>query len=356
MQQIDLTEYTQVLKEHKKQIIIVFLCIFIPIFFISFEIVSTYKSEATLFVEKVPLKTEEIIFRRGSSRIDITKEMIRLRSMDFTEAVMRALPEKTFFELYNTLSLQERVFQRIKKIIGTKAYNSLKRFLGRPSADSYNEREMEKTVIDKIVQSCSIRYRGDGVCTITAITEDPEISYQLVNAYITLWQGMNLQENKEDAISARKFIEEELETASQKLNAAEDNYLKYKEYIGIPLHYDYREEWEIEQVDPELARLSSEVKSSRANYNAWYNKLREILVWERLVKSDIQVVDVPQVPDRPTGSSTMRTRLIGFIFALFIAIGLPIMVDYLKDYVKKPIDIERLLSVPVVGVIPNMER
>ena len=118
MQQIDISEYTHILKEHKKQIIIVFLCIFIPIFFISFEIVSNYKSEATLFIEKVPLKTEEIIFRRGSSRIDITKEIVRLRSFDFTQAVVRSLPEKTFFELYKELSLKDRVFQRTKKIIG----------------------------------------------------------------------------------------------------------------------------------------------------------------------------------------------------------------------------------------------
>lgn len=356
MQQIDLTEYTQVLKEHKKQIIIVFLCIFIPIFFISFEIVSSYKSEATLFIEKIPLKSEEIIFRRGSSRIDITKEIVRLRSVDFTQSVMRSLPEKTFFELYNKLNLKERVFQRIKKIIGEKAYYSLKRFLGKPVKENENSKEIEKNVLQKIQESSSIKYRGDGVLTVSATTQSPDISYQIVKAYITLWQGMNLQENKEDMISARKFIEEELETASEKLKSAEENYLKYKQYIGVPLHYDYREEWEIEQVDPELARLSSEVKTSRANYNAWYNKLREILVWERLVRSDIQVIDVPQVPDNPTGSSKMRTQLIGFIFALFVAIGLPIMVDYLKDYVKKPIDIERLLSVPVVGVIPNMGK
>jgi len=356
MQQIDISEYTQVLKEHKKQIIIVFLCIFIPIFFISFEIVSNYKSEATLFIEKVPLKTEEIIFRRGSSRIDITKEIVRLRSFDFTQAVMRSLPEKTFFELYKELSLKERIFQRIKNLIGTKAYNSFKKIFGRPIEDHQNEREIEKNILVKIQDSRSIKYRGDGVLTISATTQDPYISYQIVNAYITLWQGMNLQENKEDVISARKFIEEELETASKKLNVAEENYQKYKQYIGVPIHYDYREEWEIESIDPELARLSSEVKSNRANYNAWYNKLREIQVWERLIRSDIQVIDVPHIPEKPTGSSKMRTRLIGFIFALFVAVGLPIMVDFLKDYVKKPIDIERLLSVPVVGVIPNMGK
>ena len=354
MQQIDLTEYTQVLKEHKKQIIIVFLCIFIPIFFISFEIVSSYKSEATLFIEKVPLKSEEIIFRRGSSRIDITKEMVRLRSLDFSRAVVRALPEKTFFELYNTLTLKERVMQRIKRLVGAKAYNSIKKILGKPAGDDKNVQQMEKSVLEKVEESTSIRYRGDGVLTISATTQDPEISYQIVYAYITLWQGMNLQENKEDALSAKKFIEEELEIASEKLNTAEENYMKYKQYIGIPVHYDYQEEWEVEQIDPELSRLSSEVKSCRANYNAWYNKLREILVWDRLVKSDIQIIDVPQIPDNPTGSSTARTRLIGFIFALFVAVGLPIMVDFLRDYVKKPIDIERLLSVPVVGVIPKM--
>ncbi|MDP8315498.1 MAG: hypothetical protein RAP70_10575 [Candidatus Celaenobacter antarcticus] len=356
MQQINLTEYTEVLKEHKKQIVIVFLCIFIPIFFISFEIVSTYKSEATLFIEKVPLKTEEIIFRRGSSRIDITKEIIRLRSFDFTQSVVRSLPEKIFFQLYNELSLKERIMQRIKKILGTKAYNSLKKIFGRPAVEYKNDQEIEKSVLQKLPDIRSIKYRGDGVLTISATTQDPEISYQIVNAYATLWQSMNLQENKEDVISARKFIEEELETSSQKLNTSEDNYLKYKIYIGVPTYYNYQEEWEIESVDPELARLSSEVKSCRANYNAWYNKLREIQIWERLVKSDIQVIDVPQIPDKPTGSSKMRTRLMGFIFALFVAIGLPIMVDFLKDYVKKPIDIERLLSVPVVGVIPNMGK
>jgi len=351
MQQIEILEYTQILKEHKKQIIIVFLCVFIPLFFISFEIISEYESQATLYIEKVPLRTEEIIFRRGSSRIDMTKEIVRLQSMDFTRSVVRALPERTFFNLLNQLSLQERVFQRVKKTIGEKAYFSLKKVLGR-QAGVNNEEVAEKHVINIVEKSVSVKYRGEGIITIRAITHNPESSYEVVNTYIKLWQGINLQENKEDVITARQFVEDELSRASEKLTMAEENYLTYRKYLGIPTNLD---QWEIEKLDPELARLSSEVQSSRESYNSWYNKEREILVWEKLVKSDILVVDSAEIPDHTSGAGKMRVRLIGFLFALMISMGLPILIDFLRDYVKKPIDIENLLDIPVLAVIPQMK-
>ena len=351
MQQLDISEYTQVLKEHKKQIIIVFLCVFIPLVFISFEIISEYESGATLYIEKVPLRTEEIIFRRGSSRIDMTKEIIRLQSMDFTRDIVRALPEKTFFSILNQLSLKERVFQRLKNTIGEKAYFSFKKVLGKP-ADGRNEEALERHVVDIVENSIAIKYRGEGIITIKATTNNPETSYDIVNTYIKLWQGINLQENKEDVMTARQFVEEELNKASEKLTSAEENYLSYKKYLGIPMNI---EQWEIEKIDPELARLASEVQSSRESYNSWYNKYREILVWEKLVKSDIVVVDSAEIAQLPSGASKMRVRLIGFLFALVFSLGLPILIDFLKDYVKKPIDIENLLNVPVLAVIPHMK-
>ncbi|MEA2104265.1 MAG: hypothetical protein U9P79_06460 [Candidatus Cloacimonadota bacterium] len=353
MQTIDIAGYIEVLKEHKKQIVIVFLVIFIPIFFISFEMEPTYESEITLFTERVPEKTEEIVFRRGSTRIDMTREIIRLKSLAFTKNVVRSLPEFVFNHINTQLTLKEKVFQRIKKIIGEKNYFKLKKLLGRPEELIQTEIKLENSVINFVKENVNIRYRGKSIVTIKATSNSPEVAYQIVQGYTKLWQSINLEINKNDLQTAKIFIETEVEKAKEQLLTSENNYHKYKKYLGVPINMD---EWDVRNLDPELAKLSSEVQSSRESYYSWYKKLQEIQIWEKLIKSDIQIADAAQIPKRPSGSSKSKVQIIAFLFAFIFSFGIPILIDFLKDYIKQPIDIERLLKLPVVAVIPNMER
>lgn len=356
MKPIDLSDYIQVLREHKLQIIIVFLAIFIPLFLISFEIVSTYESEATLFIERAPLKTEEIIFRRGSSRIDITKELVRLKSMDFAREIVKGLSQKTFSHLYEEMSLQERIFQRIKKIIGEKNYNALKKFFGRPmTAETKSPSYIVREVTEKIMDMKSVKYRGEGVITIEAQSDDPVVAYTIVQKYIDFWKAINLKENKRDMENAKEFIEAEVQKAKNQLDRAKQNYRKYRKYLDLPVRSPVAEQNYMD-IDPQLAELASEVRSSEKNYNAWNTKLKEIMVWERLIKSDINVLDPPKVPEEPAGSGKNKTRIFAFLLALVVSLGLPLLVDFLKDYVKRPMDIKQTIDVPVVSIIPNMEK
>jgi len=356
MKTIDLTDYIQVLKEHRKQILFVFFIIFIPIFIISFEIVDTFESDATLFIEKVPLRTEEIIFRRGSSRIDITKELVRLKSMDFAKKITKSFNEITFKHLYEELSLRERIFQRIKGIIGENAYNFLKKIMGRTGSVKIETPEfIIREVTEKVMELKTIKYRGEGVITIEAKSDDPVVSYTIVQEYIDIWKATNLRENKQDIDNAKEFIESEVQKARNQFKQAEENYRKYREYLGLPIQRPIAEQNYLD-LDPELANLASEVRSTEKNYNAWNTKLKEMLVWEKLIKSDISVIDPPKIPEEPSGSGKNKTRIFAFFLALTVSVGLPLLVDFLKDYVKKPMDIKQTIDVPVVSIIPNMEK
>lgn len=356
MKPINISDYTQVLQEHKIQILVVFLIIFIPLFLISFEVVTTYESNATLFIKKVPLKTEEIIFRRGSSTIDITKELIRLKSIDFAKKIAKSFSEKTFSHIYEELSLRERVFQRIKDIIGKNNYTALKKFFGRPiSVLAESPEVILSEVADKVIELKKIKYRGEGVITIEAQSSDPKIAFSIVNQYIKLWKSNNLKENKRDTEDAKSFIEAEVQRAKQALTKSEDNYQKYRKHLGLPIRSPVAEQNYVD-MDPKLANLAAEVRNNEKNYNAWSAKLKEILVWEKLIKSDITVVDPPKIPKKPAGSSKTKTRIFAFFLALTASIGLPLLIDFLKDYVKHPIDIKQTIDKPVVSTIPNMDK
>lgn len=353
MQTIDIAGYIEVLKEHKTQIIIIFLVVFLPIFFISFEIEPTFDSEITLYIVKVPEKTEEIVFRRGSSRIDMTREIIRLKSETFTRDVVRSLPEYVFNHIQTQLTLKERIMQRIKKLIGEKNYNKLKKIMGRPPEIIQTEAKIEDSVIEFIEDNINIKYRGKAIVTIQGTSNNPEVAYQIVQSYTKLWQSINLEINRNDLQTAKTFIEAEVEKAKEQLLESENSYHKYKKYLGVPVNMD---EWDVRNLDPELAKLSSEVQSARESYDAWYKKLREILIWEKLVKSDIQIANAAQIPQKPSGSSKRKVQVIAFIFAFIFSVGIPILIDFLRDFVKKPIDMERLLQTPVIAVVPNMDR
>lgn len=356
MKPIDLSDYTQILKEHKLQIVIVFLIIFIPLFLISFEVVSTYESKATLFIDKVPLKTEEIIFRRGSSRIDITKEIVRLKSLDFARKIVKNLSESTFSHLYEKLSLPERILQRIKSIIGANNYNAVKKFLGRPTYSEVKSPEsILREVSKKVIKLKTIRYLGEGVITIETRCDNPVVAYTIVQSYIDQWAATNLQENRKDMENAKKFIELEVQKAKTRFHNAEEEYRKYRKYLGLPINAQVTNQNYMD-FDPELANLATEVKNSETNYNSWSAKYQEILVWEQLIKSDINVIDPPKIPKKPSGSSKLNTRIFAFILALLVSIGLPLLVDFLKDYIKRPLDVKQTIDRPVVSIIPNMGK
>jgi len=70
--------------------------------------------------------------------------------------------------------------------------------------------------------------------------------------------------------------------------------------------------------------------------------------------NNIYVLDYALVPDVPTGPQRLRSVLLALFSSLAAGVGLAIFLEYLNDSVRSTDDLERLLHLPALAVIPSV--
>lgn len=69
----------------------------------------------------------------------------------------------------------------------------------------------------------------------------------------------------------------------------------------------------------------------------------------------VSIVDTAVTPDKPVKPNKRLNVLIAFVVGLMASVGIVFLLEYLDNTVKTSDDIEKLLGIPVLGVIPNYE-
>ena len=70
---------------------------------------------------------------------------------------------------------------------------------------------------------------------------------------------------------------------------------------------------------------------------------------------NVEVIEAAQVPNKPISPNKTLNTIIGFIIGLILSLGIVFLVEYLDNSVKSSEELERLLDVPVIGVIPEIK-
>ncbi|MDA8226445.1 MAG: Wzz/FepE/Etk N-terminal domain-containing protein [Desulfitobacterium hafniense] len=69
----------------------------------------------------------------------------------------------------------------------------------------------------------------------------------------------------------------------------------------------------------------------------------------------VSIVDTAVVPNNPVKPNKMLNILIAYVVGLMAAFGLVFLLEYLDNTIKTSSDVENVLGIPVLGVIPNFE-
>ncbi|GLC28689.1 YveK family protein [Clostridium omnivorum] len=73
-------------------------------------------------------------------------------------------------------------------------------------------------------------------------------------------------------------------------------------------------------------------------------------------KSDnVQMLDNAQLPTRPASPKPLLNIAIAFFIGLMLSVGVVFIIEYLDNTVKSAEEIEKLVGLPVIGVIPNIK-
>ena len=100
--------------------------------------------------------------------------------------------------------------------------------------------------------------------------------------------------------------------------------------------------------------LQQEIETNKGLLNNLLQRSKENDVVLAGRPNNISVVDYAIVPDFPVGPARMRTVMLAFVLAFAFGIALALFLEYLDDTVHSTDDVEKVLRLPALAVIPAM--
>jgi len=110
---------------------------------------------------------------------------------------------------------------------------------------------------------------------------------------------------------------------------------------------------------PAMKRLESQMNQLRSRIGMEVDNIARAVKSElsgQLQGNNIRVIDRAEVPTQPIRPRPVMNIILGLLFGLVVGFILAIVMDRMDTTIKEPDDIEKILKVPLLGIIPFSSR
>lgn len=104
-----------------------------------------------------------------------------------------------------------------------------------------------------------------------------------------------------------------------------------------------------------LTLLQREVETNSQLYDALLQRYKEIGITANVDSNNVSIVDSAQRPGGPYSPNVSRSVMLAGVAGLVIGVLLAFLFEFLDDTLKRPDEIEKLLGIGVLGVIPKLD-
>jgi capsular exopolysaccharide synthesis family protein len=104
-----------------------------------------------------------------------------------------------------------------------------------------------------------------------------------------------------------------------------------------------------------LNLLKREVDTNRQLYDELLKNLKQVGVSAGVATNNISVVDVAKPARFPYAPSLQRNLMIGLAAGMFLGLCLVFVLEFLDDSIKFPDEVENMLGLTLMGIIPKMK-
>ena len=106
----------------------------------------------------------------------------------------------------------------------------------------------------------------------------------------------------------------------------------------------------------DLNLLKREVDTNRQLYDGLLQRIKQLGVSGGVVTNNISVVDPAEASLFPFKPNLARNLLIGLAAGLFLGLCIVFVLEFIDDSIKFPDEVERTLGLPLMGIIPRVNR
>lgn len=108
--------------------------------------------------------------------------------------------------------------------------------------------------------------------------------------------------------------------------------------------------------ETEESQLGQQVQNVQKMADELQDELQRAKMAEAVEVGEVEIVDLAKVPYGPIPSGATRKVALGIAVGLLIGVGLAVVIDGLNTSIKRRTDIERMLQVPGLAVIPRLAK
>jgi uncharacterized protein involved in exopolysaccharide biosynthesis/Mrp family chromosome partitioning ATPase len=257
--------------------------------------------------------------------------------------------------------------------------------------DKSNPAAIDEAVADLDGKVSAAQVGDTNLIAITAKTTNAHETMTIANSIANAYMENNLSEKNMQARTTRKFIEEQLASVKKRLIDAEEKLKRFHDHVDnmraademltksadlefqlASLTQKYTEKHPkviqlraqlngirerikgISSREVEYAQLTREVEVNRKIYTMLREKLEEVRISEAEKVPDVSIIDPAILPDAPENGQSGLSMPLGAFLGLVIGLILAIVVETLDTSIGTIEDVESLVKLSVIGVIPSI--
>jgi succinoglycan biosynthesis transport protein ExoP len=217
-----------------------------------------------------------------------------------------------------------------------------------------------KGLLDAPEETVADTYSGGLVTDLRRKQLELEQEYATnLETYKPEWPQMKELEAKitTGRTNLQSVIDEMATEARKKARAEYQTALRREQSLAQELTQQKAEAMKVNSNAVEYRNLQVEIDTRRSLLDQLLRKQSDTGVADRLQgtrNSNVVVVDRALVPGGPFRPSLPRNVALGLIVGLFLGAGAVVLVELFDRTLRTPEDVERVLNLPVLGVIPDV--
>lgn len=347
-----LQDYIRVLRKRKWTIFTVIITALLAVLIANFFMSPVYKATTTILISQSG--AQQAIFGGvegnpvfgGADEIETQIEILKSYS------IAQGVAEKLSADIFEKVQVEN--FEKKKESFGwlinilDRLYSKIKNVVASIivfNKDKNNNIEVEshlKDTIKQIRDSMTVNsVKNTNMIEISFENNNPELAAEIANTIAAVFMDKSLIINRSKASEVKKFIEEQLLEKEKELTEEEEK-----------LQYEKRLE-KLPDKELRLARLERAVRVSENIYLLLLEKHQEARINEVMEFGDIIIIDKALAPDEPIKPNKKLNLAIGGILGLMAGVMLAFFGEYMDNTIKNTEDVERILNLPILGVIPK---